>query len=131
MSKTAIGVVAAVVVAGGAWYWYMGGAVPEMSNDDVFGTYAYSCSNGVQFEMTLYSGLPSVALKAQGSAPFTEVTLDRVSGGAYATPDGEVALVGDGETINLTVGAVNMTCNPIPDGDNAPFNWGGAGEGTE
>ena len=133
MPKTVIGVVAAVVVAGGAWYWYMGGAETDMSanSNDTFGTYSYSCSNGVKFDMTLYSNTPSVLLKAQGNAPFSEVTLNRTTGTTYATADGEVALMGDGETINLTVGANNMTCTPIPDGENAPFNWGGADEGNQ
>ena len=130
MTKTIIGVAAAVVVAGGGWYWYMGGEKQDIAAD-TFGTYAYSCDNGVKFEMTLSSTVSSVAIKAQGSAPFSEVVLQQVSGSTYATEDGEVSLVGDGEEIQLTVGAANMTCSPVSNTDSAPFNWGGAGEGVE
>ena len=130
MTKTIIGVVAAVVVAGGGWYWYMGGEKQDIAAD-TFGTYAYSCDNGVKFEMTLSSTVSSVALKAQGDAPFSEVVLEQKSGSTYATEDGEVSLAGDGEKVQLTVGAATMTCNPVPNADSAPFNWGGAGEGVE
>ena len=118
------------MVAGGAWYWYMGSEQSTMASD-TFGTYAYSCDNGVKFDMTLSSTVSSVTLKAQGSAPFTEVVLDQKSHSTYATEEGEVSLVGDGEKIQLTVGAATMTCNPVPSADSAPFNWGGAGEGVQ
>ncbi|MDB5225697.1 MAG: hypothetical protein JWL87_649 [Candidatus Adlerbacteria bacterium] len=131
MTKTLIAVVAALAVAGAGWYWYMGGEKPDVVADDTFGTYAYSCDNGVRFEMTLFSNVSSVALKAQGSAPFSEVVLEQKSSSTYATQEGEVVLVGDGEEIKLTVGAANMTCNPVPSDDMAPFNWGGAGEGPD
>lgn len=78
--------------------------------------------------MALSSNVSSVVLKAQGNAP---VVLDQKFGSIYATEDGEVSLVGDGEEIQLTIGAANMTCNPVPNGDMARFNWGGAGEGTQ
>jgi len=130
MTKTVIAVVVAVIVAGAGWYWYMGGGNKDTATD-TFGTYAYSCDNGVVFDMTLYSNISSVSLKAQGNAPFTEVVLNQKSASTYATEDGEVSLVGSGEEITLTVGAANMKCNPIPNGDMAPFNWGGAGEGTQ
>jgi hypothetical protein len=130
MTKTAIGVVAALIVAGGGWYWYMVAQTHEAA-DGTFGTYAYTCDNGIRFEMTLSSDNPSVVLKAQGAAPFSEVTLEQKSASTYATSEGEVALVGDGEKITLTVGAATMVCNPVPSQDMAPFNWGDAGEGSQ
>lgn len=130
MTKTAIGIVVAIIVAGGAWYWYMGSQKQDMAAD-TFGMYAYSCDNGVKFDMTLSNTVSSVTLKAQGNAPFSEVVLEQKSGSTYGTEEGEVTLVGNGEEIKLTVGAANMTCNPVPNGDMAPFNWGGAGEGTQ
>lgn len=115
---------------GAGWYWYAGNEQENMV-DDTFGTYVYSCDSGVSFEMTLFSSSPSVALKAQGSAPFTEVVLEQQSGPTYATEDGEVVLVGSGEKIQLTVGATTMMCDPVPNGDMAPFHWGGGGEGPD
>ncbi len=133
MTKTALGVVVALVVAGGAWYWFSGqkGDAASAPAGGTFGTYAYSCDNGVMFDMTLSSNVSSVALKAKGAAPFTQVVLEQKSGTTYATEEGEVSLVGDGETVTLTVGAATMTCNPVPSQTEAPFNWGGAGEGTQ
>ena len=134
MTKTILAVVVALVVAGGAWFWYTGGLNKNRENpvtSDLLGTYAYLCDNGVRFDMTLRYSVSSVVLKAQGAAPFTEVVLEQKSGGTYSTEEGEVTLVGEGETINLTVGAANMTCNPVLSGDMAPFSWGNEREGSD
>jgi hypothetical protein len=130
MTKTAIAVVAALLVAGAGWYWYMGKDMQETA-DGAFGTYSYTCDNGTAFDMVLSSNASSVTLKAQGAAPFSEVVLEQKSGPTYATPEGEVVLVGEGEEIRLTVGAANMVCNPTPSDTMAPFNWGGEGEGPD
>lgn len=74
--------------------------------------------------------ISSLALKAQGNAPFTEVVLDHKTGAVYGTEEGEVILIGEGETIELTVGAATMTCNPVPNDEMAPFNWGNEREGS-
>ncbi len=129
MNATIGWVVAVVVALGAAYYiWFMpqtaSAPVTTTTQGQTLGDYNYTCENGVKFTMTPAADVSSITLKAIGSAPFTTVTIPKVADGQYATSDGEVSFVGKGEGVTVTVGATTMTCNPVADSQNAPFNWG-------
>lgn len=60
------------------------------------------------------------------------VTLTQMGDGArFEGTAGKSAIVfvGAGEEVQLTVGDEKAVCNPVPNSDMAPWNWGDAGEG--
>src|SRR3989344_8920106 len=86
MQKTILGVVAAVVVAGGGWYFYMNGQ-GELQQD--LGSYAYSCDNGSQFTMAPSADMSSVKLSAGSQGMFSgDVTLSNIAGAEGARYEG-------------------------------------------
>jgi len=128
MQKTILGVVAAVVVAGGGWYFYMNGQ-GELQQD--LGSYAYSCDNGSQFTMAPSADMSSVKLSAGSQGMFSgDVTLSNIAGAEGARYEGgNITFVGAGEEVQLTVGSEKAVCNPVQSQELAPWNWGDAGEG--
>jgi hypothetical protein len=130
MNKTAIGIVVAVIVIAGGWYayaHYQDRSDSSTSANDL-GTYPYVCDNGSTFALTPLEGMQAVRVSADAQGMFTgTATLAQVEGTSYkgAAPDGqEVAIMGDGETVHMTVGSNTATCNPKPNPDAAPWNWG-------
>lgn len=125
--STIVGVVVAVVVVGGAWYWFMGRPAEVQDN---LGTYPYTCDNGAAFTMTPASDVSSIALTPGAGATFGAVTLAQASSTAGARYEGGgVVFVGAGEGVTLSVAGATFNCSPVPNPDSAPFNWGDAGEG--
>ena len=133
MQKTILGVVAALVVVGGGWYFYMqkGEPLPALGADA--GSYRYSCDNGSQFTMAPSDDVSSIKLSAGSQGMFAgEATLSKVGEGARYEGNvsgSPVVFVGAGEEVRLTVGSVTAVCNPVPSQELAPWNWGDAAEG--
>lgn len=129
MNHTIVGIVAAVIVAGGGWYFYTHKAVVAPTYSDT-GVYAYACDNGSQFSMTPTEDMSSIKLTPGVGASFVETTLMQKDSSAGARYEGGVLVfVGAGEGVALTVGQTTLNCNPQPSQEMAPFNWGDAGEG--
>jgi hypothetical protein len=135
MSKLALGIAAIIVIAGGGWYAYAHHGADRQATASDLGTYPYSCDNGSEFTLAPVEGLKQVQVYADAQGMFTgTTTLDQTAGANYqgAAPDGQqVALAGDGETIHLTVGSDQATCNPKPNPDEAPWNWGDPDTGAD
>lgn len=99
------------------------------------GTYAYTCDSGMEFTMSPSADVSVVVLSPGTGASFGETTLahtDSTAGARYEggdPADGGIVFVGAGEGVRLTIGGATFTCNPVPNPDSPPWNWGDAGEG--
>ena len=127
MKTTIAWIVAVIVVAGAGYYIWSGMQTPSAQKGATAGTYTYQCDSGVKFTMTPSADVSSVTIKPIGAAPFGEVTLGKVGDANVfmSNPnDAEFQLSGKGETITIALGAQTLVCNPVPDQNNAPFNWG-------
>ncbi len=131
MNNTVIGIVIAVALAVVAWFIYIGmPGQDEFAQVQDLGMYPYVCDNGSTFILSPLEGLENVQVSADAQGMFTgTATLSMISPAHYSgiAPDGqEVGLTGEGETIRLTVGTEQAVCNPLPNPDSAPWNWGDA-----
>ena len=129
MQKTVLGVIAALVVVSGGWYFYMQKGEFAPASEDNWGSYAYSCDNGSQFTMAPSDDMSSIKLSAGSQGMFSgDVTLSKVGEGARYE-GGNITFAGAGEEVQLTVGSETAICNPVPSQEMAPWNWGDAAEG--
>lgn len=147
-TKTVIGVAAAVVVAGAVFYWFAAGqphtpmlasneepgAAAEAPVQDNMGTYPYQCDNGADMTMTPASDMSAVSIApngvaSQGKIPTATLKANAFDGGPATFTGQGITFVGAGEEITLTMDTTVVHCNPLPNPDEAPFNWGDAGDG--
>jgi hypothetical protein len=127
--KSTIIIIAIIVIAAAGWYVYAGRqSASQQAPAADLGTYPYTCDNGSEFALSPLEGMQAVQVSADAQGMFTgTATLSQVEGTHYAgaAPDGQsVAVVGDGETVHLTVGSGQTDCHPQPNPDEAPWNWG-------
>ena len=121
-----------LILIGG--YWLMQGAGSTPAAEDL-GAYPYACENGAEFTMTPSSDMSSITLTAGSQGMFTgNVILNQATSTAGARYEGSTAgntvvFIGAGEGVQLTVGSETTTCDPKPNPDSPPWNWGDAGEG--
>jgi hypothetical protein len=88
------------------------------------------CDNGSEFAMAPASDISSIRLTPGANATFSAVTLVQVESTAGARYEGSgIVFVGAGEGVQLTTGGATFVCNPKPNPDSPPWNWGDAGEG--
>ncbi len=124
-TKAIWAIVVLIIIVGGGAYFYKTQTPAHMQD---LGMYPYTCDNGSTFNLSPLEGLKTVQVSADTQGMFTgTATLALMSGTSYkgTAPDGQqVMLVGNGETIHLTVGSTQATCNPKPSQDSAPWNWG-------
>ena len=135
MNKTLVWVVVLLIILGGGyWFIQQSGMQGAMTENDM-GTYAYTCENGAQFTMSPASDVKTIKLSAGSQGMFTgDVTLEQKESAAGARFEGNVGgsavvFVGAGEEVQFSVGKENTVCNPVPNAEMAPWNWGDAGEG--
>lgn len=125
------GVILLIILIGGYWYFQSRGS-DESATMDTLGTYAYTCENGSQFTMSPSADVSSVKLSAGSQGILTgDVTLSQVAGTRYegSANGSAITFVGAGEEVRLTVGSETTVCNPVPNPDSPPWNWGDPGEG--
>lgn len=123
-------VIIIIFISGGYWYTTQKDSVMDSAG---MGTYAYMCDNGSEFSMAPASDMSEVTLTAGSQGMFTgTMRLAKMGDAAhYETVEGQlIVLSGAGEEVQLTVGEETTTCNPVPNSDMAPWNWGDAGEGA-
>lgn len=135
MKSTIVSILVVIVAATGAWYVYSKGpGAAQYANTQDLGMYPYVCDNGSTFTLSPLEGLKTVQVSADSQGMFTgTATLALVSGTTYSgtAPDKQtVMLMGDGETVHLTVGSGQATCSPKANPDSAPWNWGDASTTT-
>jgi hypothetical protein len=121
-------VVLVLVAAFAALVWK---AIPTPAPaDGEAGDYAYRCDSGIEFSMTPASDMSSLRLIPGTKAPFAEAVLIFAGDEAGQRFEGNgLVFVGAGESVRLTAGTATINCQPDPDAEGAPFNFGDPGEG--
>src|SRR3989344_4080302 len=130
--KTLIWIVALLIILSGAYLVLQQGALKSVTVEEGMGTYAYACDNGSTFTMTPFADVSAITLEAGSQGMFTGTVMLAKMGDAahYETTSGElVVFSGAGEGVQLTVGSETTNCNPVPNPDSPPWNWGDSGEG--
>jgi hypothetical protein len=141
---TYVGVVVLVVIIG-AFLYMQKAAAPKTEVKDAnattnaaedtqakqdSGTYAYACDNGSEFSMTPAADMASLVLVPGTKATFSKSTLMKKDSSAGTRYEGNgLVFVGAGESVQLTTAQTTLKCEPKPNSDMAPFNFGDAGEG--
>jgi hypothetical protein len=125
MTKTLIALVAIVLLAAGGIYFYQ-----DTTGVAEAGEYAYQCEDGSQFSMTPSENVAEVTLFPGSGAKFTSsITVHKMGDGNHFEAD-NIVFWGAGEEVGLEVGSDSTVCNPVPNSEMAPWNWGDAGEGA-
>lgn len=118
---TTLGVLLAVLLI--AFFWfnnYIYGAKQADMSAYSSGSYAYSCDNGAGFTMSPAADMNSIYLQSGNAGNI----LTKVAGtNARYEVDG-IVLAGNGEMIVITAPGLQTSCTPVPDAENAPFNFG-------
>jgi len=125
-------VAALVVIAAIGGYWYMNyqASTDSMMSAGDLGTYPYQCDTGGRFSMSPSADTSSITLIPKDASFAGTVVLSRISSTAGARYEGSgIVFIGAGEGVQLTVGNTTEICNPVPNSETPPWNWGDAGEG--
>lgn len=129
-----IGLLLVLALLGGSIYFVMQQKEePEAklpADETVLGSYAYTCTNGVTMRMEPSADVSTVRVMISGNGFPSEAILNRVETFSGARFEGaNMMFTGAGEEVSIVSGDVSAICNPVPDSENAPWNWGDAGEG--
>ncbi|MEK7480103.1 MAG: hypothetical protein AAB665_02320 [Patescibacteria group bacterium] len=128
-TNTLWAIVGLIIIIGGG-FWLITNSKTAVPVADDLGTYAYVCDNGSEFTMAPASDVASIRLTPGTGATFSTATLAKVESTAGARFEGGgVVFIGAGEGVQLTTGGATFVCNPKPNPDSPPWNWGDAGEG--
>ncbi len=128
-STYSAGLIILVAIIGAIWYTKSDSA--RMAMEDSNGSYPYTCTDGAAFTMLPTEDMVKISLKSTTGMSFDEARLTQVesAGGAKYGGNG-VTFSGAGEEVQIVEGGKTHICNPVPNQDEAPFNWGDAGEGA-
>lgn len=128
MNKVLIAIIA-LLLAGGAWYMYSnkGGFSGMTEAEYSMGSYEYMCADGTAFTMEPSSDGTLVRISGLAIPQTTLSFTDGTAGQRFE--GGDMVFVGAGEEVQLTRNGSTISCNPKPSTENAPWNWGDAGEG--
>lgn len=127
MKNIFFGLLALLLISGAA-FWYLSDQRTDAgASNETFGSYAYTCADGFSFLMTPSADMQRIGIAPRGNESFAAQTLRAESSARFSS--GSTVLSGAGEEVQLTLDGVLHICNPVPDADNAPFNFGDAGEG--
>ena len=126
MSALGLASQALEIVAALAWYLTVGrqmGLENTQLSAYTFGTYPYSCDNGTSFAMSPANDMSTLLLEFAATEAFTLSKVNSVSGVRYEGGEG-MLFEAHGETVILTMGGTTVTCIPVQNQDEAPFNFG-------
>jgi hypothetical protein len=136
MNKIILWAIILVLIIGGG-YWYMQNSADtpadSMAKTSTMGAYPYTCANGSQFTMTPSEDVSEVTLAAGSQGMFTgTIRLARMGDGNHfeSTSGPLIVFWGAGEEVGIEVGEESTVCNPVPNPDSPPWNWGDAAEGA-
>lgn len=122
----------AIILIGGYWLVQQNSVPIAATEESDLGSYAYACENGSGFSMSPAADMQSIKLSAGAQGMFTgDATLSHATGTEYeGTHLGSMMkFMGAGEGVTLMVGSESTLCNPVPNPDSPPWNWGDPGEG--
>lgn len=132
--QSIVGAIVALVVIVGVWFVYTNNkdTVPMQAQQPEgqavptdMGWYPYKCSNGSDMIVTLSSDMQTIEVTLH-DAP---IELTKVAGDGARYEGNGSTFVGAGEEVTFTINGLTLTCNPVPQSDMAPFNWGDTAEG--
>jgi hypothetical protein len=119
----------AVIILIGGYIWYINSDM-QMQMSETMGTYEYVCEGGMEFTMSPSADISAITLAPGANATFAATTLGKTGSETGAVYEGSsMVFVGAGEDVSLSIGEQKYTCNPKPNTDMAPWNWGDSGEG--
>jgi len=126
-----VGLAIVIIIAGALWYTTgdgvdTGSATQMTADTSDFGTYPYTCDNGASFTMSPSLDVSTIKLDMVAGAPFGTVTLAKASAESGVRYEGGEGLVFEakGETVTITSAGAKLTCKPVQNPDEAPFNFG-------
>lgn len=129
MNKWTWGAVIIIILIIGVWLMttrIAGAPAQPAADSTTMGTYPYECDEHVTFTMTPSSDMSTITLAPSGSGtypPATTLTRVATSSGVLFQGGG-LTFFGRGESVSLTEGEQSLNCSPVPDQNNAPFNFG-------
>lgn len=94
------------------------------------GSYAYSCTGGVEFKMIPTADMSSITLIPGSNATFVQSTLQQNKSVTNEFVGESIVFTGAGESVHVVAAGQTLDCNPVPSADVAPFNFGDAAEGA-
>jgi len=132
MSKIIVVVLALVILAGGGWYFYQGYETPDVAEEnettDFVLTASFMCADGKTRFEAAFPNADQVNILRDG---VMIRTLPRTVEMPQTFEDSEYKYVFAGEEVTVTTKASNkaIVCSQPVDANNAPVNFGDAGEG--
>lgn len=122
-----IGLVILLALIGGGVYYFTqqqpAGKLP--AQEAVMGSYAYECTNGVTMRVEPSEDMNTVRVMISGTGFPSEAILTHVESFTGARFEGaNMMFTGAGEEVSIVSGDYSAICNPVPDSENAPWNWG-------
>lgn len=126
-TMTTLGVLLVVLLI--AFFWtnnYIYNAKQADMSAYSAGSYAYSCDNGAAFTMSPAADMSTIYLQSGNAGNILTKTAD-----THARYEGDgIVLAGNGETIVISAPGLQTSCTPVPDAENAPFNFGDPQDGA-
>ncbi len=99
---------------------------------DDMGTYPYACNDGMAFSITPAPDMSSIELRFATDSDSNLLARSEAQAGEGARFTGaSLVLTGTGESVKLYYhGEAEFNCEPVPNQEMAPFNWGDPAEGA-
>ncbi|MES2059846.1 MAG: hypothetical protein V4438_02335 [Patescibacteria group bacterium] len=138
MKKTIFLIVILAAIALVSWYVFRDSNIQVKTDDQAsqrlgtedLGIYPYVCDNSMEFTMSPSSDMSSVHIVPGKGAKFPEATLAKAPAAAGQKYEAVgIIFIGAGEGVTLTTGGKTYACDPMPQPERAPWNFGDAGEG--
>jgi len=120
-----IGFALVFVVVIVAVFWYTSESAGQRMQVDVYtwGTYPYTCDDDSTFDMSPAQDMSTLKLAFVDGRIFTLGKAEASSGVRYEGRENMV-FTAQGETVQLLSEQTTLTCKPVPNPDEAPFNFG-------
>ncbi|MDB5188296.1 MAG: hypothetical protein JWO50_816 [Candidatus Kaiserbacteria bacterium] len=134
MNKTYITIAAGVIViiAGSLWYFSTPNTagvtqteITQATTSPTYSSYQYECDEHVMFTMMPMPDASSIMVAPVGGAyPATSTLVQVATTSGVLYKGNGIVFAAHGETVTLGEGDSAITCSPVPDQNNAPFNFG-------
>ncbi len=115
------GAILIIALAGVGFYTHYNKTGSAGVPDDM-GAYSYTCTDGSAFSMVPSNDMSSIRVIPGSGMAFDEATIIQKDSHTYGT--GALSLYGVGEHIRLYTVNATYECDPVPNSEMAPFNWG-------
>lgn len=129
-TRTLWAILALLIIAAGVLFYMQSrsSASTELVADARFsyGAYPYMCDNETGFVMEPSQDTQLLRLTSTEGGTFDQAIVSdtgATEGGARYEGDG-VTFLATGETVRIRTNGSEITCTPVPNADEAPFNFG-------